>query len=151
MNDPIFVLIFLSIFHIIGGIAVGSTLRGLRHGFPSGRLFFLIWGTLFGCMPLAIGFETFANADVVYLFALEMIVLAGAILGAALMPDWMLDAFSSAELLPLAIGGLFLLIGIIVGGVLLKTEPIVALAFGGIFGGVGALVFFSGLRSLLRH
>ena len=151
MNDPIVALVFVSIFHIIGGVAVGSTLRGLRNGFPCGKIFILIWGALFGCMPLAIGVETFTKTGAIYLLGIEILVLASAILGAALIPDWILESFSSVDLFPLGFGGLFLLVGLIVGGFSLKTDPLFGLVFGCIFGGVGAVVFILGLRSLLQR
>ncbi len=147
MNDLIGTLAFVSVFHVIGGIAIGSTFRGLRNGFRFGRIFFLIWGTLFGCMPLSIG----AKAGALYLFGIEVFVLMSAILGAALMPDWVLGSFNWSDMFPIGFGGLFLLIGIFAGGLLLKTDPIWGLVFGCSFGGTGALVFFLGLRTLLQR
>ena len=151
MNDLIITLAFVSIFHAIGGIAIGSTFRGLRYGFPWGRIFFLIWGALFGCLPLSIGAQTFTKAGAPYLFGIEMVVLMSSILGAALMPDWVLESYNWADLSPIGFGGLFLLIGVIAGGILLNTDPIWGLVFGCAFGGAGALTFVLGLRSLLQR
>jgi len=151
MNDIITTLALVSIFHILGGVAVGSSLRGLRNGFSGNKIFFLIWGTGFGCLPLSIGAQTFPKAGAPYLFGIEIFVLMSAILGAALMPDWVLESYNWSDLSPIGFGGLFLFIGLIAGGVMLKTEPIGALVFGCAFGGTGALIFFLGLRSLLRR
>ncbi len=151
MNDPMIALGFVSIFHVIGGIVVGSTLRGLRHGFPCGKIFLLFWGVLFGGMPLAIGAELFAKPGETYLFWIEILVLLGAILGGALVPSWVNENFDSTDLYPIGFGGVFLLIGLFVGGISLKTDPFFGLAFGCIFGGVGAAVLFSSLRSLLKR
>ncbi len=151
MNDPIVALGFVSIFHIIGGVAVGSALRGLRKGFTFRKVFFLVWGVLFGCMPLALGAQTFLKTSAIYLFAMEVFVLAGAILGAALIPDWVLESYNSADLFRIGFGGLFFLIGLITGTELVRTDLVAGLVFGGIFGGVGAAMLFFGLRSLLQR
>jgi hypothetical protein len=76
MNGLIGTLGFLSIFHVLGGIALGSTVRGLRNGFNGSKLFFLVWGSMFGCIPLAIGAQAFAQENTMYLFVLEVLILA---------------------------------------------------------------------------
>lgn len=47
MNGPLAQLGFLCLFHLIGGIALGAALRGLKNGFSGNTLFFLIWGGMF--------------------------------------------------------------------------------------------------------
>jgi len=54
-------IVFISLFHVIGGAALGITLRGWVNN-PTRenlfrRVFFLIWGGMFGCMPLVFGIE----------------------------------------------------------------------------------------------
>jgi hypothetical protein len=46
---------FVSIFHIIGGAAIGSGLRRLSHGFAIQPIFLVVWGVFFGVLPLSIG------------------------------------------------------------------------------------------------
>lgn len=149
MNGPIGTLAFVSIFHILGGGALGLTFRGLRKGFDFSKIFFLVWGTGFGCMPLAIGAQTFSEGNVMYLFVLEVLILVGAVLVTALIPDWMLDTFKSQDVMAVGMGGLFFFIGIVVGGALLKSDPLMALLFGGAFAGSGGLLLYSRLRTLL--
>ena len=149
MNELIGQLAFVSIFHVLGGIAIGSTVRSLRKGLDGRGIFFLIWGAGFGCMPLAIGAGIFSQAHAMYLFVIEVLVLAGAIGVMAFIPDWMLEMFTSPEMMPIEMGGLFILIGVIVGGAMLKTNPLFTLLFGGSFAGAGALLFVRGLRALL--
>jgi hypothetical protein len=149
MNELIGQLAFVSIFHIIGGIAIGSTVRNLRKGLGGRGIFFLIWGAGFGCMPLVVGAGMFAQAHAIYLFAVEVLVLVGAIGVTAFFPDWMLETFKSAEVMNIWMGGLFFFVGVGAGAAMLKTEPLFALLFGGAFAGAGALVFYRGLRALL--
>ena len=149
MNGLIGTLGFLSIFHVLGGIALGSTVRGLRNGFNGSKLFFLVWGSMFGCIPLAIGAQAFAQENTMYLFVLEVLILASAIVVMAFIPDWMLDTFKSPQVVTIEVGGLFLFIGVVVGGAMLKTDPIFTLLFGGTFAGAGAVMLYRGLRTLL--
>lgn len=151
MSDLIVTLGFISIFHFIGGVTVGSALRNLNNGFAFRKVFFLIWGLLFGCMPLALGIQAFLKAGAAHLFAIELIVLVGAILGAAFIPDWVLESYNSADLFSIGFGGLFFLVGLIVGVELLRTDLIAGLVLGGTFGGVGVVMLFFGLRSLLQR
>ena len=149
MNGPIGTLAFISIFHVLGGGALGLTLRGLRKGIEFNKIFFLVWGTGFGCMPLAIGAQNFAQANVMYLFVVEVLILAGAIVLTAFIPDWILDTFKSPDVVTIGMGGLFFFIGVVVGGAMLKTDPVFTLLFGGSFAGAGALLLYRGLRTLL--
>jgi len=149
MNGPIGTLAFISIFHVLGGGALGLTLRGLRKGIEFNKIFFLVGGTGFGCMPLAIGAQSFAQANVMYLFVVEVLILAGAIVLTAFIPDWILDTFKSPDVVTIGMGGLFFFIGVVVGGAMLKTDPVFTLLFGGSFAGAGALLLYRGLRTLL--
>ena len=149
MTELIGTLGFLSIFHILGGIALGSTVRGLRNGFEGSKLFFLVWGSMFGCMPLAIGAQTFAEANTMYLFVIEILILAGAIAVTAFTPDWILESFTSPDVVTIEMGGLFLFIGVVVGVSMLKTNPLLTLLFGGTFAGAGAFLLYRGLRTIL--
>jgi hypothetical protein len=149
MNGPIGTLAFISIFHVLGGGALGLTLRSLRKGINFTKIFLLVWGTMFGCMPLAIGVQNFAQANMTYLFVAEILVLIGAIGVTAFIPDWILDTFKSPEVMTIGAGGLFFFIGVAVGGATIKTDPIFALLFGGVFAGAGALLLYRGLRTML--
>ncbi len=151
LNDQVVVLGFLSVFHLIGGVAIGSVVRGwLRRGFSLRGLFLLIWGGMFGVMPLLIGAGMFTLGGKPYLVVLQIAVLALAILVTALTPDWFLESFDSQALGSVAFGGLFMLVGAIVFVALVQSEPLVALFFIAVFGGSGALVLVSGVKSALK-
>jgi hypothetical protein len=150
MNSPLAQLGFVSLFHVIGGIAMGSALRGLRGGFSGGTLFLLVWGGMFGCMPLAIGANEFGRTGGPAFFAIELGVLIAAILVTALMPDTLLESLKSPLVAPIAVGGIFFAIGIGAGVLIAQTDLLPALLFGGCFAGAGALAFVSGLAKLLK-
>ena len=150
MNSLFSQLGFVGLFHVIGGIAIGSALRGLRRGFSGNTIFFLVWGGMFGCMPLAIGWNALNAAGKPEFFALELGMLIAAILITALMPDTMLESLKSPQVAPIAFGGLFLLIGIGAGAIMIQTDLLPALVFGGCFAGAGGLVFISGLAKVLK-
>ena len=150
MNSPLAQLGFVSLFHVIGGIAIGSALRGLKGGFSGGTLFLLVWGGMFGCMPLAIGWDQFGAIGRPDLLALEFGILIAAILATALMPGSMLEALKSPQVAPIAFGGLFLLIGIGAGVIMVQNDPLPGILFGGCFAGAGAISFVAGLAKLLK-
>lgn len=150
MNDSLAQLGFVGLFHVIGGIAIGSGLRGLRRGFSGGTVFLLVWGGMFGCLPLAIGWNALGATGRPGFFALELGILIAAILITALMPDTMLESLKSPQVAPIAFGGLFVLIGIGVGAIMIQTDLLPALLFGGCFAGAGGLVFISGLAKVLK-
>ncbi len=144
---------FLCLFSLIGGIAIGSTLRGWLHGggFACNSLFFLVWGGIFGGVPVVIGAGTYLKSDMPYLFGVQVLVLLGAIAVTALISPSYLQSISSPETTSIAMGGLFMLIGLGVGVLMLSREDwFPALLFGGSFGGTGLLVFIKGLRDLMN-
>ncbi len=150
MNNPFAQLAFVCLFHLIGGIAIGSALRGLRSGFSTNTIFFLVWGSIFGCVPLAVGWNEFGKTGGLGFFALELGVLVAAILIAALMPDTLVESLKSPQVAPIAFGGLFVAIGIGVGAIMAQSDLLPALFFGSCFAGAGGLVFVSGLTKLLK-
>ncbi len=150
MNDSLAQLGFVGLFHVIGGIAMGFALRGLRGGFSGNTVFLLVWGGMFGCLPLAIGWNALGAAGRPEFFALELGIFIAAILITALMPDSLLESLKSPQVAPVAFGGLFVLIGIGVGAIMIQTDLLPALLFGGCFAGAGGLVFISGLAKVLK-
>ena len=150
MNSPFIQLGFLSLFHIIGGIAIGSALRRLKSGFSVAPLFFLVWGGMFGCMPLAIGANELSRSGGPAFFLIELAVLAAAILATALMPDIMLETLKSPQVAPIALGGIFLLVGLGAGALIIQTDLLPGILFGGCFAGAGAISLASGVAKLLK-
>jgi hypothetical protein len=161
MQDSLATLGFLSLFHVIGAIALANGLRQvwsrLRHrerGAGSG-LFFIIWGAMFGCMPFAFGLQMATGHDSgrPLLLLAQIIIWAAAFLVALLAWDEVVDwlrPFLHPDVFLIAFGGLFMLIGAGVGSFVVRDEPLFALLFGGIFMLVGCVFFVIGVRELLK-
>jgi hypothetical protein len=62
-TSTILVLSVLAVVHIVGGVALGSATRGFWRAINEeeasvyGHVFFLLFGLLFGCFPLAYGLQ----------------------------------------------------------------------------------------------
>lgn len=142
---------FALIFNLIGGVAIGSVMRGiLRRQVACHSLFLLVWGAGFGGLPLIFGVQLLDRWP--WFLALQLFIFAAAILVTALVPDLYLESFKSPLVTYIGIGGVMLLIGIGAGvSVLLDaTDWLVKLVVGGIFALVGAGLFLNGLKLLMR-
>lgn len=139
---------FFSLFHVIGGAALGITLRGWVNN-PTrenlfGRFFFLIWGGMFGCIPLAIGIE---NGTM----AVQIVILLIAIVVPFIWLDHLREMVSDKNVVMVGFGGIFLIAGLVAGGAMFRErEWLFAALFGGIFSLVGGSIFVSGLLNLMR-
>ena len=111
MDTPVGLLAFLSIFHLIGGIALGMTfnriVRERRLGGQS--IFFIVWGGMFGCMPL-----TFGSQSEPWVLAAQIGILALAIgipfaIGGSLREGFQLKGVQNV-----LFGGIFLVVGFLV-------------------------------------
>jgi hypothetical protein len=152
MNSPISQLGFLCIFHLIGGAAVGYALRGVLRGKIScNSFFFFLWGALFGGIPLLFGIQE-SQKGAPYFFLVQSVVFATAILVVAFIPDEFLEILSSPNITSLAVGGLFLMIGIamLVTDIFELKSLQEKLLGGGIFVLVGGAVLLRGLWLLLK-
>lgn len=86
LNDAFGTLIFLSLFEIIGGAAIGVAIRGLLRR-DTMLVFFLIWGAGFGGIPFLIGALTFlAKGQTIYFYAQAFVFLT-AIVTVGLLPN----------------------------------------------------------------
>jgi hypothetical protein len=152
MNNPIVQLGFLCIFHLIGGVALGSVLRGaLRGNFSCNSFFFLIWGGGFGGMPLVFGIQEFQKGTP-YFLVVQCAVLVIAILVVAFISDELLATLRSPNISSIAIGGVFLLLGMVM--LFTNLFPLKTLQDkllgGGIFIASGGAVFLIGLWRLIK-
>ncbi len=148
LTPEIMLLGSLSIPEIIGGAIIGSALRGLRRGFEVNSILKLFWGGLFGFMPLVIGSDEFARTGMLFLFVAQIVVLAGAISVAAFLPTDYFEELKSKNVVMIAVGGLFLLIGLVLGAIMLRSGKMAGILFGLVFGGAGGLVLVFGLKGL---
>jgi len=157
-ENPLFLLAFVSLFHIIGAAAVGTAVRNIwlavrgEGGAIFSSIFFLIWGSLFGCGPLAFGLEPGQPA---WLLPAQIAIWGTAFSIAALFGrsalEWVRPLLSIQTGL-IVLGGIFMLAGVIAGSVALKSESglLEALLMGAVFGMIGFGIFLLGLVQLLK-
>jgi hypothetical protein len=148
--QALFPQLFLAIFQVIGGLAVGSGLRPLIFERTPRGAFLIIWGLGFGGIPALMGIA-FAVAGGVPLLALAgPVVFVGALLCGLIVLPALVSEYGVSTLVSIAIGTLFMLIGFGVGvGLIREREVVGGLLFGGIFGLVGALLCSLGVWALI--
>lgn len=151
METPLGLLGFLSIFHIIGGIALGSTfnriVRDKRIGGQS--IFFIVWGGMFGCMPLTMGSQAAP-----WVLAAQIGILALAIIIPFALGGTLGEGFRQQGVQTVLFGGVFLVVGMAALGMAIRLIPqdtaaLGVLAFALIFMAVGVPTFIKGLRDLV--
>jgi hypothetical protein len=151
MNNSISQLGFLCIFHLLGGAAIGSVLRNVLRGkFACNSIFFLVWGGLFGGMPLVFGIQELQRGAPNFL-AIQCAVFIAAIFVVALIPEDLMATLRSPNILSIAIGGVFLTLGAITlftNVFTLKTPE--KLIGGGVFALTGGAVFLLGLWRIIK-
>lgn len=157
--STILILSFLAVFHIAGGIALGSAIRGFWRAINGekspvyGHVFFLLFGILFGCFPLAYGLQATVPLWVlisqVSLLALTCAITA--LCGAAALKAIRRLAHINTALLILGI--LFMAAGIYVGYSLLNSgNPLgQSIIVGGVFGLIGFGISLIAFINMFRH
>jgi hypothetical protein len=69
----------------------------------------------------------------------------------AAIPDWYLESLNIPTMVPIAFGGLFLLVGIVAGIAAARDgDPLTAIILFAVFVGSGGYVFVSGMNTLLK-
>ncbi len=157
MDNPLFFLGFLSVFHVIGGGAVGATLhwlvkRGLRAGVVN-SLFMLVWGSMFGCMPLAFGLQPLAEGEIPWLFPAQLAVLGAAVVISFFFIEQIQAKFFRPPFFLMAFGGIFAAVGLVAKSATDSSseDPLTGLLVGGIFFVVGAAIFYAGWWQFLQE
>jgi hypothetical protein len=148
---PGFLVAFLLPFHIGGGAALGIALRKVfQNGFSLSNLvtngFLILWGILFGGIPLAFGLEW----ETSWLFALQLTVFLGTVAVAGLAYEWLRDLYSVPGMWVASFGFVFFVIGAAVAASLLIDGQPSGLLFGLVFGGVGGTLALAGIWMLWR-
>lgn len=149
MNNQVLETTFILLFQLAGGIAIGVAFRNaLRRQISCAMLFFVVWGFMFGGVPIGIGWQEFAQKS--WLLPLQIVVFIGAILTTAFLPDVILDSLKSSSVSRIIMGGLFGGVGVIllISMVFDQTQLLGRLLTGSIFTLAGAGLFWSGFRSL---
>ncbi len=152
MSSPAFILVFVSVFHLLGGLALGWGLRRVfARQFGSDVLYFFVWGAMFGFIPLFIGVAALAASGAGYLILVELLVLFVAIAFMAFTPDEYLAAFTSPQIVLTGTGGILVVLGAALFSATLSEDWTTALIAGGIFMLVGGLFFAIGVRMALKN
>ena len=160
MDNPWVILLFLSIFHVIGASVLASALRDLWRALhqedPMGcrSAFLVVWATMFGCFPfgLGAGFAATESGMPLLLLAEVLVWLSTflAVLLAQQVVKQLLEPFLHPEALLMLFGGGLLVAGVSVVSWFIAEERLVGLLAGGIFTLVGGGIFAYGLWRLLR-
>jgi len=162
MDSPLALLGFLSIFHVIGALAMASGLRGVwywlrdRERGPGNAVFFIVWGAGFGCLPFAFGLGLESDKETgTPLVLLGQVIIWGVVFLVALLfwdeaVDW-IRPFLDTNVFLVGFGGIFMLVGAVVASLIIRDELLFGLLFGSIFMLVGGLIFALGVRNLLKE
>ncbi len=151
-NTPTsFLLLFLLPFHLGGGAALGIALRGIvKDGISVSSIvrngFLLVWGGMFGGLPLVFGLSLGSH----WFFLLELAIFLGAIVLVAVGYEWLRGLYSQPGMFVASFGLVFFLIGAALATTLLGSGDSQATPIGLIFGGVGAFITLAGVLMLLR-
>jgi hypothetical protein len=148
-DTPLFLFFFLGVFHTIGGSVIGSTLRQIVDMRGEGlfqRLSMLLFGAIFGLMPLVFGL---AEGTLFLLGQVALLVIVTG--GVFLFQGRLREVFGNQNLIMMGFGGIFIVIGLGVTGALLRDGPFfTALILFITFCGMGGVVFGIGLRNTLK-
>lgn len=151
MDSPLYLLVFESIFIIIGGIALGWVLRKLlAHQFSALVVFFIIWGSMFGLVPLVGSAGTFEAMHAGYLVIVQILTLLAAVAFTAFTPQEYLSAFASLPIALITFGGFILVLDAIILSDLVRQDLQTALIVGSVFTFVGGSLFVIGVIMAVR-
>ncbi len=143
LDEPFGMLVFFSIFEVLGGGALGIGLRGLLKRDFSG-VFFLIWGGGFAGIPLVIGGAAFLAEGAPAFIVAQLFVFLTAVVTVALLPD---DLLKGAQVQGAEAGAIFGALVCMVGGIVVALNLRYGIGIGLVIGGV---IAFFGLFVLLR-
>ncbi len=157
-DNPIFLLAFLSVFHVAGAIALGVAIRGIwktiqgEGGGIVQSILFVIWGSMFGCMPFGFGLDPTLPIWMLpaQIFIWSTTFLITVFLGRRVL-DWTKPLLNVHTGL-IVFGGIFMLSGMFGGyAAFNQGEVKTALLMGGVFGVIGAGIFLMGIVGLLKQ
>lgn len=152
MNYKLFMLLFESIFIVIGGIALGQALRRLlAHQFSTNSIFLVIWGSIFALVPLVAGSSSLAELHAEYLVLVQVLLLLAATAITAFTPQEYLSAFTSRPISLVAFGAFILVLDAVVMFGLNQQDLFTNLVGGSVFAIVGAALITAGVRMAARN
>jgi hypothetical protein len=146
-----FLMAFLLPFHLGGGVALGVALRrivqgGFKFSSLAGNGFLLLWGAVFGGLPLLFGLA----AGPSWFVFLQLATFLGTIIVVAVGYEWLRDLYSQPAMFVATFGLFFLLIGTALTASLLSQGDTDGLLIGLIFAGIGGIITLAGGLWLLR-
>lgn len=138
--DELWLVLFLGIFNVAGGAALGSGARQLVQGQTS-ALSLLIWGACFGGFPLWIAVNIALSSDLPLLCFVNPALFGSAVLFGMLLLPWLSERINWGAVLFSVIGVALLIAGAGVGIVLLNEgQTAIAARTGGLLALGGALL-----------
>jgi hypothetical protein len=151
LNDLFGMLVFFCLFEVLGGGALGFAVRGIaQRDFSS--LFFLIWGSGFGGIPLVIGAVNFLGAGEPSYFYAQVFVFVAAIVTVALLPRDLFqgDGDTTGAAGGVVVGAIMLMIGSVVVLLSFGNGIGLPLVIGAVFALLGAFLLFGAALRILR-
>jgi len=160
MEDRLIILLgFLLIFHIFGAATLGSAVRGLWKAAQGeaeavfGHLFFLIFGGLFACFPLAFGLQA---GQPEWILGLQISVVSLTFTIAVLFgrATWRgLRALLNINTGLIILGGGFISAGFFGGAMMIREGLgfLLSLLFGSVFVAIGLGIIILGLSNLFKN
>ena len=144
---------FFAVFHVIGGAAMGIGARQWRIAWSTKGVrslpFLLLWGALFGGIPLIFGLATAEWG----MLASQAAILLAAFAITFWFSEPLKEALGHQYIFMMVFGGIFMAAGALAGTLMLSSgdqSVWKALVFGGLFFAVGSLVFAVGIVQWAR-
>jgi len=146
-----FLTAFLLPFHVMGGVALGiAARRVIQNGFKLTNLvgngFLLLWGSMFGGIPLIFGLAMGPG----WFFPLQLGVFLGTAALVAWQFEFLLDLYRLPEMWLATFGFVFFVIGAGIASSMLAEGDTSGLIFGLAFGGPGLILVLVGVGMMLR-
>ena len=149
--DAVFPIAFLSLFELIGGLALGGTMQKIARSrflprMIASQAFILVWGVLFAGIPLIAGGSSWG--------LLAFLIQAAVFSAAWAFGFYFLDQIRELVALPwlwfAGFGGVFTVAGAATGFLAAPRDAALALMLGVSFGGVGVVLLVLGLVMMQR-
>lgn len=146
-----FLTAFLLPFHVLGGAALGiAAHRVIQNGFKLTNLvgngFLLLWGSMFGGIPLIFGLVMGPG----WFFPLQLGVFWGTAALVAWQFEFLLNLYRLPAMWLATFGFVFFVIGAGIAGSLLAQGDTSGLIFGLAFGGPGGILVLVGVWMMLQ-
>lgn len=155
LDSPVFLLGFLSLFHIVGGSVVGATLRNMRQAGLSGvtnQGCLLVWGVMFGGLPLLFGLAAFREYGDWWLLPTQITILIATILIVFLLGSSLREMLGQESVKWLGAGGFLAITGMLTASILMGQKlGWWGAVFGLVFVGAGVAIFVRGVQIALRE